>query len=229
MKKAALILFSLIFLTSCADDVQSNNPAMQGSINNEFWKSTNTVATKTGGGGLTIKGSSKLGDLTLKINSTNVGTYALGTSDQTIFADYFDPKSPQGEQNFVTSVILGSPNSVSIENGGTGYTAGSYPTVSTSSGAGLVVNVTVDAAGTITEALITDSGNDYTNGEIVTVTGGNGNATLKVGDVSLTNGEIEITEYDGTTVTGKFNFTAINAVDKTINFKNGIFYKIPVN
>jgi hypothetical protein len=229
MKKIALVLFSSIVLTSCGKDVQTNYAAMQGKIDNVLWKSTNTIASRTSAGGLSIKGSSAFGELTLNTNSINAGVYSLGTSDNSTLATFLALKNDPGSQNYQTSVIIGSPSSVSVENAGTGYTDSSFSTISSGVGIGLIVEVTVDSLGAITNATIVDAGYDYTAGEMVTIDGGDGNATLIIEDISVSNGEIEITDYDGTTVSGNFKFTAINEVDQTLTCKDGIFYKVPIN
>jgi len=75
------------------------------------------------------------------------------------------------------------PNSIKtlwIQNGGLGYTAGTYNSVSltnvTSSGSGATVNLTVDASGIISNVSLVNLGSGYLAGDVLTatVTGGSG-------------------------------------------------------
>ncbi len=231
MRKIPFLIISILCLFSCEKDIQTNSNAMQAKINNDFWKATSISASKTAAGGLTIKGSSGLGILTLNINSTDVGVYTLGTANESIFATYEALKNDPNTQLYQTLISTGLYD-ISIDNQGTGYiTEGVYSTTASGKGYGLTVRIKVDGSGAITEAIIQESGYDYEVGEIITIVSGDGNATLIVENIVTDDygGEIEITNYDGATVTGTFKFNAINEVDQTITFKEGLFYKVPVN
>jgi hypothetical protein len=75
----------------------------------------------------------------------------------------------------------GIPTSVTINAPGTGYApaAGLSPTGGT--GAGMVINLnTVGGSGEVTGVSLITPGSNYTNGDVVTIPGGGGNATLTV-------------------------------------------------
>lgn len=87
MKK--YIAFALVFILtlSCEQDVKFNNPAFQGLKDNLFWRGIATNATLGAGGSVIINAYSRNEVVTLKINSTALKTYVLGTSS-TVTATY---------------------------------------------------------------------------------------------------------------------------------------------
>jgi hypothetical protein len=75
-----------------------------------------------------------------------------------------------------TGVVSGA----SISDAGTGYTAGATgAAVSGGSGSGLTVDYTSDGD-TVTGVTVASGGQDYVNGETVTITGGNNDAQLTI-------------------------------------------------
>ncbi|AIG29262.1 hypothetical protein IA01_01720 [Flavobacterium psychrophilum] len=227
MKKVLFLFLSAIILTSCEKNVEFNNPAFQGFIDNSIWKATNFSATKSASGEMTIKGFAT-GNVTLNLNSATLGTHVLGTTDASNFASYTVTKA---SSNFIytTGIASSSVNKITLSTGGTGYTTSSLvPTVG-GSGFGLKVDIIANTNGVITSVTTNAMGNNYKAGDIITIASGDANATFIVQNVSKSNGEITITEYNGTTISGNFKFIAYDAVNRKIaSCQNGVFYKIPV-
>ena len=100
---------------------------------------------------------------------------------------------------------------------------------------GLKVNIVANTSGVVTEVKVNSPGNNYKAGDIITINRADviGNAKFLVQNVSKSNGEIKITEYDGATVSGTFKFNA-PLVDggstdpEVLNYQYGVFYKVPV-
>jgi len=68
--------------------------------------------------------------------------------------------------------------------GGTGYSNGTYSTTSSGSGTGLTVQVTA-TAGVVTAVSVVAPGLNYSIGDVITIIGGNNNATIEVLTVNL--------------------------------------------
>ncbi len=82
MRKIASLLLLLVAFTSCTEDIQRNNPALQGIKDNVLWRSAGTSAVVTHNGHIIITGSRQLETLILKTNSMSEATYTLGTTQQ---------------------------------------------------------------------------------------------------------------------------------------------------
>lgn len=81
MKKFWPSLFIVMFLLSC-DDVQFNNPALQGiKDGTELWRATYSAAD-IDAGGLVVQGGNNSEVLSLVTTRDNVGTYLLGGNYQ---------------------------------------------------------------------------------------------------------------------------------------------------
>ncbi len=81
MVKLCLSLFILMMFFSC-DDVQFNNPALQGiKDGTELWRATYSAAD-IDAGGLVVQGGSNNEILSLVTTRDNVGTYLLGGNYQ---------------------------------------------------------------------------------------------------------------------------------------------------
>ena len=93
MKKIVSILLLVLVFVSCEDDTSFNTPAMQGKLDNVFWKAINSRAVLDENGGLTITGLARLQTIVLHTSSKNKGTYVLGNSNAryaTFEQDYED-------------------------------------------------------------------------------------------------------------------------------------------
>lgn len=84
-----------------------------------------------------------------------------------------------GNANYIAS---GSVQSLTVNNGGTGYSNANNVATTGGSGSGLTVNVSVDA-GVITSANVNSPGSGYVSGDIVNVSGGT-SGTLNVVSVN---------------------------------------------
>ncbi len=78
MKKIFLILFTTILMTSCEEDVKTNNPSVQGRLENAFWRAISSKAEVFPNNSVVITAQARLQTLTLRIPSKNVGVYTLG-------------------------------------------------------------------------------------------------------------------------------------------------------
>ena len=72
-----------------------------------------------------------------------------------------------------------------VSAGGTGFTPNStlVTTATGVTGTGLIIEVTIDGTGAVTGVLIISPGKDYTDGDTLTIVGGDGNATI---DITIT-------------------------------------------
>ncbi len=81
MKKEILLLLIIASFFSCSNNVEFNNPALQGKKDGEIWKATSYRAHVDADGKLTITGTSNDSDnLTLRVTSTELATYELGNT-----------------------------------------------------------------------------------------------------------------------------------------------------
>jgi hypothetical protein len=106
MKKIIFTFFIALTLLSCTQDVQFNNPAMQGLVDEMEWKAKDFSFTVDANQRLVIQGLSQFETITLKTSSINPGTYTLGTGTL-------------NSANYTLS-IDGTVNSYSTLNGGSG-------------------------------------------------------------------------------------------------------------
>jgi hypothetical protein len=162
MKKSFLLLLVAILFNSCTQSISSNNVAIQGLKNSVFWQATEYNAKLGTNGSITITGVNIDDTIVITLNSTNKGTYTLG-SNNSIKATY-----------------------------------------------AITQNSAVSLFDTTLSRLVPLETNGIVKGK----------------------GEIEITNYDGTIVSGKFEFDAVNADPASdqvyVNFKKGVFNNIPV-
>ena len=109
-----------------------------------------------------------------------LGTYLAGS------AIYVGDSTGAQTAVVIVAGTLGAQNTVTsltISDGGTGYTgAVGVATTTDGNGTGLTVTTTV-TGGVITSLTIAAAGTDYKLNDTITVSGGGGNATLNVDDV----------------------------------------------
>lgn len=227
MKKLIFLLVSVLFLSSCENNIETNSVAMQGRINNSFWKSVNITAEKDEFGNVILTGFTGIDQLEINLSSANMGTYALGTNNQSNAAFY--TLLSDGKE-YGTFVFPSSVNEISLLEDGSGYVDASSVVTFGGSGTGLKVDIIADAiSGAITDIKVNAPGVGYKSGDVITITTGNNNATFTVLNVSKSNGEVVITESEAGTITGTFKFTAVNEeTGETVVCRDGIFYKVPV-
>ena len=87
-----------------------------------------------------------------------------------------------------------------ISAAGTGYTPGSQTgvaTTSSGSGTGLTLDIVVDVSGNVTSATINNDGSGYASSEVITITGGNADATIPVSDLHGNGATIPVSAIHG--------------------------------
>lgn len=123
--------------------------------------------------------STDLQNATTAYDAAKLTYDAAVTSQDTERTDY----NTQANNCAITTV---PSDSLTIENAGTGLTQGSYPdeaTVATETGSGLLVNLTVDATGVVTEATISSASvitGYYLQNQLIKFTGTFAGVELKV-------------------------------------------------
>ena len=81
MKKYFLFIVVLFSLVACEENISFNNPSLQGTKDNVFWRGVQTKATIAADGSLLIESFTANETLSLKTTSTKSQTYFLGTSE----------------------------------------------------------------------------------------------------------------------------------------------------
>ncbi len=77
MKNLLLLAFATTLLFSC-EDIETNSPSLQASIDNVLFKATDARVTQNDDGTFLVQGITNDEALTLKISNNNVGTYVVG-------------------------------------------------------------------------------------------------------------------------------------------------------
>ena len=229
MKNIIAILVCFVVLTSCVNETQINNPAFQAKLNNVEWKSKETTVTAETNGGFMITAVRGNETLVLKTSSRNVGTYILGTTNQADFASYTITGLASALQTFSTDLYPGPVFSTRKLTPGNGYSNSETALTTGGSGSGLVYRITVNNIGGVATDTIKARGYDYFAGDIVTIEGGNNNATFRVLNVQQSNGEVVIESIENNTLTGTFKINMVDENGEVVTFSQGIFYKIPLN
>lgn len=226
-KFISFLALSLLF-SSCQEDIQTNTPAFQANFNNESWRANDARVSIDIDGAMTITAFTQFETVTLKTSSSNVGTYILGTSDVRNFASY-DFNAPDFSNYYDSRVYSGPAYKISsIIDQGTGYTdnATGAQTIG-GSGSGLRVATTTNA-GNVNSITIVSRGTGYSAGDLITIVGGNNDATFQVVNVQQSNGEVTITEVLDGRYTGKFKFNVVDSEGEVVTFSEGVFYKVPL-
>ncbi len=89
MKTLMLCFFAAFALISC-EDIETNNRALQVTLNNEFFKAIDARAQINPDGTLSIQGLTDFETLTIHLNNSSLGTYTLGenSNNKIIFEDF---------------------------------------------------------------------------------------------------------------------------------------------
>jgi hypothetical protein len=228
MKKIFSIVALTLLLVSCENDIKTNSPAFQGEKDNVFWRAADSKVKINADGTVSINAYTDKELVTLTVPNA-VGSYNLGTLDQDSNASY----SYNNERTFSyyeTSLIEGPVFKLAgIVSAGTGYASLDGNNVNTSggSGNGLTLSIEANTAGGITKATIASRGTGYEAGDVVTVNGGNNNATVRILNIMKSNGVVEIKKIEGNAYTGNFSFNAVDEQGNVVNFNGGNFYKVP--
>ena len=234
MKRILALFLIAVAFSSCQEDVKFNTPGFQGLKDDVMWRANDARAYISSTGKLSIEAYTEYEQITLNTNSANIGTYILGTTNTNNSASYSSTFEAINLE-YATVAVPGPASSISIVNGGTGYTSGTSIATTGGNGSGLTVNVATNASGVVTGLTLSSRGNAYMAGDLVTVVGGNLNCKFRITNVQNSNGEIQITNFDNVnmTVSGKFKFNAANTNNSPfggpiLNFQYGEFYKVPI-
>ena len=229
MKKIAVLFLSVLVLSSCTQDIQTNEPAFQAKLGDAIWRPNDARVFLDGNGAITIKAFTQFEELTLATSSADPGTYVFGTTNQNNYASYFVDRQVI-EADYETSIFPGPVNKIAnIATAGLNYTENNNALTSGGSGSGLKLAIKVNNNGSVIEANVVARGLGYIAGDIVTILGGNGLATVRILNVQESNGEITIESVDNGFFTGEFKFTAVDAQGNTVSFSKGKFYRIPLS
>src|SRR5690606_32441805 len=106
----------------------------------------------------------------------------------------------------------------SYENVGTGAL-----TDTDGNGSGLRVAINVNNLGRVTLIHVVSRGDGYKAGDLVTILGGNNNATFRILNVQQSSGELVIEEVVNGTFTGSFKVNAADEDGNTVTFSEGVF------
>ena len=100
--KKLMPLFLIALLFAACEDTETNSPAIQGEVNDIFFKASDSRAVENEDGSYTLQGTNQEEILTLHIRQAEPGSFALGEG-QANFATYEDAAgnlystSPNGE------------------------------------------------------------------------------------------------------------------------------------
>jgi len=106
MKKILSLLVLLVALCSCEEDVQFNNPTVQGLKDGELWRAAQFSATKGSTGVLTVTATNGFETVTLRTQSADAGTYPLGVNE-TNKASYVLSTPETGTETYQTGTGTG--------------------------------------------------------------------------------------------------------------------------
>lgn len=228
MKNIVYLFLVTLVMSSCTNDVQTNNPAFQAKFNDATWRANDARVSIDSDGRFVITAYTQYETIVLRTASANVGTYVLGTTNQNNFASY-DFNGEGIMASYDSSMNEGPAYKISsIVNAGTGYVNSNnvQTTPVTGSGSGLRFAIVTNPNGNITSVSIVSRGDGYTAGDVVSIVGGNNNARVQILNTQQSNGEIVIEETENGTYTGTFKFNVVNSDGEVITFSNGVFYKV---
>lgn len=107
MKKIVIIFWLAVSLISCSEDIKFNDPAFQGVVNNESWRSTSREAQLNTDGSITIKGMRGYETMEIQIATTALNdTISFGNNNSS-FAK-FTVNAPESLTIYETTVAGGN-------------------------------------------------------------------------------------------------------------------------
>lgn len=242
--KKLFSLFAILFLFSCSDDITISNPGFQAYRDDILFRSINTQAFESTSGSVSIEALAQDESINLFLSSSTVGKYYLGSTNTNNRATY-ESSFGGNDLSYATDVATGQVSTIEkpFVNPGSNYTPDctvnangqtictmSHETTTTGAGSGLTVSISTNN-GVITDARVASPGDFYSPGDLITVVGGDNNATFRILNTTKSNGFIEITENIAGRITGKFQFNAVKNnvnpfANDVINIQYGEFYKI---
>lgn len=229
MKKIVSLFLVVVVFMSCQQDIQTNSPSFQAKKNNDYWKANDVTVELDANGAMTIRAFTQFETIVLKTENSIPGSYILGTTNQNNFASY--SYNLNGNSFFYDTGLYSGPafKLSNIIQSGTAYQPNPSGAI-TSGGTGVGLKVaTLTTSGSVTSVRVVARGIGYTPGDVITILGGDNNATFSILNVQQSNGEIEIEEVEGGLFTGKYKFNAVNENGDVITFSEGVFYKIPIS
>lgn len=229
MKKIATILIVSLLFLSCTQDITSSNPSFVAKQNNVFWRANSATIAATSGGGLLFTAMAEYETLLIQTVASTPGTYVFGTTNLGNFVTY-NFSNETISDTYTTGVVAGAAYKIdAITNIGTNYSISANALTTGGSGSGLKVAYDeITSTGGIVNPKIIARGSGYVAGDIITVVGGDNNATFKLLNVQESNGELTITSNDNGFITGTFKINAVNNNGVVITFSEGNFFRIPI-
>ncbi len=228
MKNIIYLFLTALVLSSCTNDIKTNDPAFQAKFNDATWKAKDARVSLDADGRFVITAYTQYETVVLRTSSADLGTYVLGTTNQDNYASY-DFSGEGIMLSYDSSLNEGPAYKISrIINSGTGYvnSNNSQTTPVTGSGSGLKLAIETNINGSITKVSIVSRGNGYVAGDVVSIIGGNNNATVEILNTQQSNGEVVIEEVDNGKYTGSFKFNVVNSDGEVITFSDGVFYNV---
>lgn len=224
MKKLGTLLLLTIGFTSCINDVTENDPAFAAFINSTYKQANEATVTLNGNGGLVFNASFDEGVLTMNTTDVIEGTYFAGSQDETTFASFIGL-----DGTFTSDAMTGPVYLSNLIAPGSGYSNATNVLTTGGSGSGLLVDITANTDGEITDYTVVARGSGYLAGDIVTVDLGNQNAEIEIVNVQQSNGVITITNFENGLYSGTFSLYLTDELGNTTNLSDGNFYRIPLN
>ena len=107
MKNILLLLLTIVLCIGC-ESIEDNSPALQGTIDHDFFEANDVRAEKYQDGSVTIQGYTQNETLTLHIDGINLGVYELGEGQSSYASFRFEngalySTSPTGSGKIVVT------------------------------------------------------------------------------------------------------------------------------
>lgn len=232
MKKIFSILILIFLISSCTEDIKTNTPGFQAMKDNVLWKADYANAFLEENGSLTIIAYNNLETIVFNLNVAEEGVYYFGTQTQLNSVEY----TYEDNSNTIsldTNIYPGPVYQLGyIVDGGTNYLDNNnamtqYAISSPDNGSGLRLAIEANPDGAVTNTNIISRGDGYMAGDVVTIVGGDNNATVSILNTQSSHGELTIEEINGT-ITGSFKFSATDGNGNVASFSDGYFYRLPI-